>query len=261
MAPRPPPPPPRKPAPPRAETARRPWLTLELGGFVAHRELRFQGLALGAAQLREYTAPAAAGPRVRVELFPAAPFTPGSAAGAGLFVSYGRSLGLTTHIDGGDARPSELSRLAIGATWRSPPWSAIRVVVAPSISYQAQSASVRPAVPGLADTRLAGAKAALDLELWSGAPVSLLVGGGYVRWLSAQDLVAGSVPFFPGGSASALELTAGVSLSLARWLSLRLQGEYGSTRYAFDPDPTGVYRATGATDVIWEGRLALRAAW
>jgi hypothetical protein len=116
-------------------------------------------------------------------------------------------------------------------------------------------------VPGLADTRLTGVKAALDLELWSGATASLLVGGGYVRWLSAQDLIGGSVPFFRGGSAYATELTAGVSVALAPWLSVRLQGEYLSTRYAFEPDPTGVYRAAGAADVTSAGRLALRAAW
>lgn len=33
------------------------------------------------------------------------------------------------------------------------------------------------------------------------------------------------------------------------------------TRYAFEADATGVYRATGATDTSLGGRIVLRATW
>jgi hypothetical protein len=35
-------------------------------------------------------------------------------------------------------------------------------------------------------------------------------------------------------------------------------GEYSSTSYSFDADPTGTYTATGATDRLLGGRAVLR---
>jgi hypothetical protein len=244
----------------RAAPERSPrWLAVELGLFAARRELRFQTAGLGAAQLREYSAPAITGPLLRLEVFPAAPFTQGLAAGAGLFGSYRLSVGLRTRTDAGEPRSSEISRLVLGATWRSPPLSTLRIVLAPSVSYQSLKAVVQPAIPGLADAKLSGVKGGLDLEFRSGRSLSFLMGGGYVKWTTAQDLVEGSVAFFPGGSASAIELEVGMSVAVLRWLSIRLLGEYSSTRYSFEADPTGVYSASGARDTYLGGRLVLRA--
>jgi hypothetical protein len=67
------------------------------------------------------SAPAAVGPRLHLEVFPFAPFTRGAAAGAGVFATYGRALSLTTRVDGGDARPSELARMASGRAGEAGP--------------------------------------------------------------------------------------------------------------------------------------------
>jgi len=234
---------------------------VEVGVFALGRALRFQSAGLGAAQLRAYDAKAIAGPEARLEIFPAARFTEGFAGGLGLFASYGRSVGLKTRTDAGEARASEVSRLAAGATWRSPPLSPLRIVVAPSVSYRALKAVVVPAIAGLADARLSGVKGGLDLEVGAGRRLSFLLGGGYVKWTTAQDLVKGEVAFFPGGSASAVEIEGGLALAVLGSISIRALGEYSSTRYAFDADPTGVYRATGARDTYLGGRLLLRASY
>jgi hypothetical protein len=272
VAPLPPPPavapkaaPPEAPGDARPTAARGPWLAVELGAFATRRELRFEGLALGAAQLREVSAPAISGPDLRLEAYPAAPFTEGLAAGLGIFGSYARSVGLRTSAvasgTGGGERASEYARLAVGATWRSPPLTAARLVVAPSVSYESLQATVEPPVPGLADARLSGLKAALWVEVLAGSRVSLLAGGGYARWTTAKDLIAGSPAYFPGGDAAALEAEAGVSVAVVRRISLRALGTYSRTRYGFAADPSGVYRATGASDAYLGARVALRAVY
>ncbi|HET9598907.1 MAG TPA: hypothetical protein VFP65_25265 [Anaeromyxobacteraceae bacterium] len=236
-------------------------VAVELGTFAVKRTLRFENAGLGAAQLRAYDAKTIAGPEARLEIFPAARLSDGLAAGVGLFASYGRSMNLTTSTDAGELRSSEFWRLSMGATWRSLPLSPLRIVVAPSFAYRALNAVVEPAITGLADARLSGVKGGLDLEIGSGRTLSFLLGGGYVKWTTAKDLVRGEVAFFPGGSAWALELEGGLALNIVGAISIRLLGEYSSTRYAFDADPTGVYSASGATDTYAGGRLLLRASF
>jgi hypothetical protein len=242
------------------EAGRR-WLTLELGVFAVRRELRFEGAGVGAAQLRAYDAKAVAGPEARLEIFPFARSSDGAAAGAGLLASYGRSVGLKTRTDAGEARSSEVSRLSVGATWRSPPLSPLRAVVAPSVSYRSFRAVVEPGISGLANSRLSGVRGGLDVEIGAGRALSLLLGGGYVKWVTAQDLVKGEVAFFPGGSAWAVELEGGIALALVGPMSIRALAEYASTRYALDPDPSGVYSARGARDTYLGGRVLLRASY
>ncbi|MFL5270807.1 MAG: hypothetical protein ACJ79E_01910, partial [Anaeromyxobacteraceae bacterium] len=266
--PRPMPVPAPAPAPlPPAPRASRPgnvtrahWVAVELGLFALRRQLAFEQVAVGAALLRGHEAPRIAGPSLHLEVFPAASVG-GSLAGAGVFVDYGISVGLATRTDGADQRPSQLSRLAVGATWRSRPVSPLRLVFAPSLSYRSLRLTVQPHVPGLPDAKLSGVKGGLELELRLADRFSLLAGGGYVRWLAAQDLVQGGVVFFPGGSASALELEGGFSVGLAGPFALRLIGEYSSTRYTLDPDPSGVYSAKGARDTYLGARLMLRASY
>jgi hypothetical protein len=67
--------------------------------------------------------------------------------------------------------------------------------------------------------------------------------------------------FFPGGSAWAVDGEAGLSVSISGPVSARLVADYRSTRYQLDPDPTGVYRASGATDTHLGGRFTLCARY
>jgi hypothetical protein len=255
-----PPPPLLSRIPPARAARRAPWLVVEAGVFALRRELRFEKVAVGAALLREYSAPAIAGPSLRLEVFPAAPFV-ASLAGAGLFVDYAISVGLETQATSQERRPSELSRLAVGATWRTRPLSPLRIVFAPALSYRSLNLSVQPPVPGLPDAKLSGVKGSLDLELRLTDGLALLLGGGYVRWMAAQDLVQGAVAFFPGGSASAIELEGGLSLRITGPIEARLLGEYSSTRYALEADPSGIYSAQGARDTYLGARLMLRTSF
>jgi hypothetical protein len=230
---------------------------VEAGAFAARRALRFGDGGGASVSLREHTAGVYTGPDLRLSVFPAAPFARGAAAGAGLFVRYGASLNLTTRTDAGEQLPTNITRLELGATWHITPLSGWRLIVAPAISWMSLRVQVAPPVPGLPDAKLSGVRGGLDLELPLGESFALLLGGGYARWLSAQDLIAAPRAFFPGGSAWAADTEAGVSVSIGGPVSARLVGEYRSTRYQLDPDPTGVYRASRASDTHLGGRLTL----
>jgi len=257
----PPPPvaPPRKPRPARraARTEPAPWLALEVGALGGRRELRFEGAAAAPASLRGHVVPVFAGPSARLEVYPAARLTRGLLAGVGLFASYASSVGLETRLDG-ESHPTRLWRLSTGATWRTAPLGARRAAASLTLSYELRRATVRPVIAGLPDADLAGVRAGLGLELPLGRSLSFVAAGGYVRWLTARDLLDGRVPFFPGGAAWAMELEAGLAVAISGSFSLRVAGEYATTRYALDPDPDGIYRARAAADGQLLGRLAVR---
>jgi hypothetical protein len=257
--------PPRTAAPPapsaaatRAAAPRPLRLALELGGFWSSRSLTYGGAGAGTGTLYEFDASAILGPRGRVELYPAAGFTKGVGAGVGIFVDAGRSLGLTTEVPGGgDARDSTYSRLTAGALWRIPVGA--RVALVPSVAYDSLKLRVDPAIAGLPDADLSGFAAKLAVELRVARAVKLLLGGGYVAWLTARDLIEGDVPYFPGDSAYALEAEGGIDVALVAPVSLRIVGQYSGTSYTLDPDPTGTYVAEDATDRFVSAHASIRA--
>lgn len=267
LAPRPPavevplPPPPVAAARPRpAAGSPPPWLVVQAGGLGGRRELRFDGAVAGPAPLRGHLAPRVLGVAGRLEVHPAARAGGAFLPGLGLFAAYATSLGLETTVDGAP-RDTRLWQLGAGVLWRSAPASAARRALLASLSYEARGAEVRPAVAGLADAALAGVRGGLGLEQPVAGPVLAILDGGYTRWLAARDLVGGSPAYFPGGSAWALDLEAGLGLAVGGGVQIRLAGRWEMTRYDFDPHPEGVYRATGARDEQLTGRLSVRSAW
>ncbi len=245
--------------PPASRPRLDPWIAVEVGAFATRRELAFEEVALSPARLRAYTAGLIAGPQARLELFPVAPLGSLWAGGLGLLGGYGTALGLRTAAPGGEQRPTAQSRLSLGLLWRSPPLTSLRFTVEPAVSWEDARLAVRPSIPGLPDARLQGLKGSLALTLPLAGPVSFLLAGGYVRWTTARDLIAGEVRFFPSGRAWALEAEAGLALFLGSSLSLRAAGTWSETRYRLDPDPAGVYSASGASDSNLGARLSLRA--
>ncbi len=234
----------------------RPWLVLELGALLGRRQLTFQGAVAGPAPLRGHLAPLVWGAAARLEVFPGAQATHGGLGGLGLFGDYAASLGLETRADGASGA-TRLWSLSAGALWRSAP-PGQRVALIPSLSYEARGATVRPAVAGLADTSLAGLRAGLRVEAPLGGAASFFAGGGATRWFTARDLIAGEVPSFPGGSAWAFDVEAGVGLRLAPPLEVRLAVRSELTSFTFEPDPEGIYRASGARDLGLSARLSAR---
>jgi hypothetical protein len=238
-------------------TRTQPLVAVEAGAYLTHRDLGYEGAAPGSAPLRNYRVGLVTSPALRVEVYPASAFTDGAVAGLGAFGAYSFSLGLKTRTESTQSDAS-LTRLDAGLLWRFRELTALRLDLIPSVSYRLLKLTASPAIPGLPDARLSGVRAGLLVEVPVHPVVSLVAGGGYVRWLAAKDLVKGDVPFFPGGSAYALEAEAGLSVALAAPLSLRAIGEYSSTRYSLDRDTSGQYVATGARDAYAGGRIALR---
>jgi hypothetical protein len=232
-------------------------IAVELGGFWTSRSLTYDGVGAGTGTLYEFDASSILGPRGRIELYPAAGFTQGAGAGIGLFVDAALSIGLETEGPGGEKRDSTYSRLAGGALWRLPVGKALALV--PSVAYESLKLRVDPPIQGLPEADLAGVAGRLGAEIRIARPVKLLLGAGYVWWLTARDLVDGDPAYFPDGSAAALEGEAGLDVAVAGRVSLRVVGQYSSTAYDLDPDPTGTYVATGATDRFVSVNASVRA--
>ena len=258
IAPRPAPPVARPPAEPPDAAPAPPWAALELGVRVTGRELDYTGTTpAGTSPLSTMSASAIVIPGARLELYPLAPLTRGALAGLGLFGGYDRSVGF--EVKGAtQTQSAELTRISAGLGWRLPPLTGLRLVFSPAVSFERRDLVVKGGIAGLPDAHLQGVKGGLGLAVPVASWLSLLLDGSYVQWTSSKDLVKGDVPFFPSGSAAAIELEAGLSVAFSARLSLKVLGEYGSTSYSLDPDPTGTYRASGATDRFLGGRAALR---
>lgn len=262
-APVPPTAPPDRTAPPApARPAARPVVAAELGLLVTGRSLTYRGASPGSATLLAFDVATIASPGVRLEVFPAARSVEGPLQGLGVFVDYSRSLGVDTKAIGGAvATETTFSRLAAGLLWRTPPLSSWRVTLVPTLSYQRHGASSSPTLAGLPDAELSGLGLALGAEAPLGDRLQVLAGLGYVSWSTAKDLVAGDPAFFPGGTASAFDVEAGVAVALGRRLSLRALLQARLIGYSLDPDPSGTYLADGAGDAYLGGRLVLRGEY
>jgi hypothetical protein len=228
----------------------------EAGAFLTNRRLSFSGA--GPGPLQAFDVGLFTNPRIRLEGYPLGGSGNRYLTGLGLLVDYAHSVGLETRTAGGKSSTT-YARLQAGLLWRSPPLTSAALVLVPSLAYQQLTFSVSPAVAGLADAALSGVKVGLGVELPVDRRWTVLGGLGWVDWTTAQDLVKGSPAFFPGGSASALEAEAGLSVALTGPFSVRALVEYSRTSYTLEPDTTGTYSASGATDAYLGFRLMVRA--
>jgi hypothetical protein len=236
------------------------FLAGELGLFVMQRKLSYSGVTPSTGTLLGFDASSITGPVLRVELFPAGRGGSTALAGLGLFGAYEASVGLKTLAPSGEERPTAYARLQLGAAWRSPALAG-HVVLVPNLSWQSLKLTVSPPIDGLPDTDLSGVKVGLDAEVALGDRVVLLAGAGWVDWMTAKELIKGSPPYFPAGSAWALDADLGVGVRMWRSISLRLLGEYSSTSYTLKAEPGGAYQATGAEDRYLGARAVVRATW
>jgi hypothetical protein len=231
---------------------------IEAGLWVTRRRLKYEGAETAGSQpLLEFTAPAITSPLVRLEVYPGAwTGAPPLAAGLGVFAEYSHSVGFEVKTEGASSErhPVTLTDLGAGLLWRiRPGWGA--TAVTPAVAYR-RLALETSSITGLPDARLSGFELGLDLEVPLTARIAMLAGGGYELWTDAEELVEG---FFPGGSARGWTGELGASVAVIGPLSLKAVVEYAATSYSLDPDPTGTYRASGATDSYLGGRFAVRA--
>jgi hypothetical protein len=246
-----------EPAPAAAEPSA-PWVfAAEAGGFLRRRTLEYGGVGAMRAKLYGFDASSISGPRLGAELFALARTGPAALRGLGLFGSWETSVALTTAVPSGQRRDTRYHAYEVGVAWRAPPLGSLRLVLAPALAWRGYSLTVEPALAGLPDAKLRGVAAGVGVEGRIGRAV-ILARGGYVRWLEAKDLIDGNPPFFPGGSAAALEAEVGLGLRLSGSVSVRVLGAYSLTRYRLEVDPTGTYAATRADDRIIGARAVGR---
>jgi hypothetical protein len=243
-----------KPAQDARAAEKQPLVAAELGAFLTGRKLTYQGTPSSSALLG-YQADFIGGPWLRVALYPLTRVTDDALAGLGLVASYGISIGLETQMPTGAKVPSQLQTLRAGLEWRWRPVAGSGFALVPAVAYRLQSFTTDPMVAGLPDSHLSGVEGALGVEVPVGI-VTILAGGGYVKWFSAGDLVSSA--YFAEGRAWAFELEAGVSVRVFGPLSLRAVGGYSLTTYTLDPGSSATYQATGAKDQYLGGRITAR---
>jgi hypothetical protein len=220
----------------------------ELGVFGSQRQLTYGGVSASSGTLLGFDASGMVGPSVSLEFFPLARGASVALAGAGLHVGLATSIGLETESLTGELLPTRFTRLEAGARWRTPPLTALKLVLVPELAWVSQRLTVSPAIPGLPNSDLSGVKVGLSAEARVASRISILAGLGWVKWLTAKELIDGDPAFFPGASAAALEAELGAGVAIWGPLSVRVLGQYASTRYQLDPDATGTYAATSAED-------------
>jgi hypothetical protein len=237
-----------------------PLVTVEVGGNFYNRALSYD--PEGTPGLLTYNANAIFMAYVGVELFPFAK-TGSFLAGLGIFGNYSFSIGLksqqpTTNVE----ESSSFSMLSAGLEARIRPIKYSDFALVIPVAFRTYKFSVDNAAaefPGLPLQSLLGVSAGLKVEIPIGSWFVILLGGDYVFWFQKQQLIGNSNPtYFPSGSAGALEFEAGFGIYIVGPLSVRLLGQYSSTKYSFDADPTGTYTATGATDRLIGGRATVR---
>jgi hypothetical protein len=233
-------------------------VAVELGAFLAQRRLSYGGVTTMTGSLQAFDASSIGGPALRAEVFPAARSRSSVLSGLAVYGRYDASIGLKTVAPSAEERPTSFSRLELGAAWHSPPLGSLQIRLAPRLAYRALTLAVRPSIPGLPDADLAGVTIGLGAEARVASGVTLLAGAGWVEWLTARDLIKGSPSFFPGGRAWGLEAEFGVGVALWGPLSLRVLGEYASTRYTLQADPSGTYGASRAEDRLLGARAMVR---
>jgi hypothetical protein len=249
-----------RPAQSSGQEAQGPRWALELGADVTRRNLDYSGTSpAGSSPLMTMDANAIFLPSVHLEVLPVAGLAREPYAGLGAFAGYRRSVGFKVK-DPTQSHSADLGRISAGVLWRLPPLTQLRLVFTPAVSYERRDMTVSGGgIAGLPDSHLRGVKIGSALFAPLGSRYALLLDAGYVVWTSSKDLVGGEVKFFPSGSAHALELEGGLSVALFGRYSARFVGEYSSTSYSLEADPTSTYRATGATDRYLGVRATIRA--
>jgi hypothetical protein len=247
------------PAAKPAAPAERRWLVAaELGFFASQRTLSYSGVSASTGTLLGFDAGGMAGPCLSLEIHPMARSASVALGGLGLRLGLAMSVGLETEALTGEKRPTQFTRLEAGARWRAPPITGLSLVLIPEVAWVSQKLTVDPAIPGLPDSDLSGVRVGLSAEARVASRITILAGLGWVKWLTAKDLIDGDPAYFPGSDASGLEAELGAGVAVWGPLSVRVLGTYASTRYTLDPDPTGTYAATGAEDRYLGLRAVLR---
>jgi hypothetical protein len=230
----------------------------ELGLFVSQRTLSYSGVSASTGTLLGFDAGGLAGPALSLEVQPLAHSGSAALGGLGLRLGLAMSVGLETESLAGEKLPTQFTRLEVGARWRAPPISGLALVLIPEVAWVSQKLTVDPAIPGLPNSDLSGVRVGLSAEARVASRLTILAGLGWVKWLTAKELIEGDPAYFPGSGASGLEAEVGAGVAIWGPLSVRLLGTYASTRYTLDPDPTGTYAATGAEDRYLGMRAVLR---
>lgn len=236
-------------APAPAAPARRHWLAAaEVGLFASQRQLSYGGVSSSSGTLLGFDASGMVGPSVSFEVFPVADSASVALSGAGLHAGLATSVGLKTLALTGEELPTRFTRLEVGARWRSPPLTGLELVLVPGLAWVSRKLTVSPAIPGLPNSDLSGVRVGLSAEARVAHRVTVLAGLGWVKWMTAKELIDGSPAYFPGSSAAGLEAEVGAGMAVWGQVSVRILGQYASTRYTLAPDPTGTYVASSAED-------------
>jgi hypothetical protein len=200
---------------------------------------------------------------VRAEFYPLALVRGDALAGLGVELSIAVAPALRSRLASAmETYPTSTVRVAGGVRFRWAPFAAYRAVFIPLLGVNVRSFSVGAApsgatLDGLPNVSFFGLRAGLGVEL----PVlerRLAVIGRFcvLPTFSSGPLI--SAAYFPKGSTFGLEASAGLSLRLLTFLSLRVTFELEQYGSSFSTAPTDTFVAAGSLDRSLGGSAALR---
>ncbi len=237
-----------------------PLFVLEAGPDLYTRKFEYTGLA--SKNLRTYSAPLIAAPRIHAELYPLAALTKGVAAGLGLDVGYAFAVGLQSQRQDSPKFPTKATRLDLGLKLRIRPVAGSEGAIVPAFGYRSASFAVSPAADGTVLDGLPGISySALMVGLGGEVPVAdnklvVFARFAYLPVLSSGEII--SATYFQKGSASGIEAALGAGFKVGSGVELRLTGQLTRYGLTFESQPTDSYLATGASDLNIGGNVSVR---
>ncbi len=232
-----------------------PILVAELSLAPFHREFGYSDLET--PNLVPYIAPFAFGIRAGAEFYPVAIAKPDSAvAGLGLELSLWTALGLQSRKTGlpNVAYPTALNAIDVAVRFRWLASDALGLTVAPIFGFRSTNFSTGKASDGTIIDGLPGISYA-SLRLGLKGEVPFLDGrmNAMLRFAILPTLGLGEIGaagFFKSAGAFGIDFGAGAGFVV--WGGLEARLEFWLTRFGlgFTVDPTDVYRAKGASDLM-----------
>jgi len=236
-------------------------VAIDLGAGGMGRHFGYSVNTTSSLNLRPYTVFPAATAAVDAELYPLADSGSHLLRDIGLIGSYSTSLFLKSTLDGGTISTTATSYLG-GLRWRVMPGGEGGFQLGISVSYAVQSfgfGTIMGATPpDLPSVNYQSIRPGADLRIPLGK-LSLLAQAGFRAVLSAGDVALR----FRGTTTTGFDVGAGAAFLLTPGWEVRVVGDYEGYFYSFSPSydanaNTGdLYRATGAADYMYGGRIAI----
>jgi hypothetical protein len=235
---------------------------VDLGAGALGRHFGYTTDATSSGNLRSYSVFPAFVVSVSGELYPLAD-SQGFLRDLGLIGSFSRSLFMRSNVDNGTTDTTATSYLG-GLRWRTMPAGDGGLQLGISLSYVGQSFGFGSTVSSTAAASNAGYPSVSYEAIRPGVDVRVPIGklavlaqAGFRAVLSAGDVALR----FRGATTTGFDVAGGAAFQFVTGWEARALLDYEGYFYSFGPSSNDLYRAKGALDQLYGGRIAIAAVF